>query len=241
MPLTSLFNILTKTQSWLWWFYFIGGLGWPHKSDLYAPTLPPTVWQSDSRKVQNVHLQDKWALKLLLYRALFLFFLSSTPIRPLSDFFLLLPLSSFYSLSLFTLVRPPLHPSFLSCSHRLVLPSRLWSQDFFFLNNLPSLSVAPLDFAVPLPVWPQSIYCLDTYRHSDCTVLQCWFAEGRKEEPVFVLCTFGFQIIGELGTLVSGQGLFLWLVISSVGYWTWRETVLCTEAYTPVVAGNNYH
>lgn len=135
MPLTSLFNILTKTQSWLWWFYFIGGLGWPHKSDLYAPTLPPTVWQSDSRKVQNVHLQDKWALKLLLYRALFLFFLSSTPIRPLSDFFLLLPLSSFYSLSLFTLVRPPLHPSFLSCSHRLVLPSRLWSQDFFSLTT----------------------------------------------------------------------------------------------------------
>lgn len=81
---TSLFNNLTKAQSWLWWFYFTGGLSWPHKSDLYAPTLPPTVWQSDSRKVQNVHLQDKWALKLLLYRALFLFFLSSTPIRPLT-------------------------------------------------------------------------------------------------------------------------------------------------------------
>lgn len=129
-----------------------------------------------------------------------------------------------------------LHPSFLSCSHRLVLPSRLWSQDFFSLNNLPSLSVAPLDFAVPLPVWPQSIYCLNTYRHSDCTVLQCWFAEGIKEEPVSVICTFGFQIIRELGALVSGQGLFLWLVISSVGYWTSRQTVLCTEAYTPVVS-----
>lgn len=234
MPRTSLFNILTKIQSWLWWFYFIGGLSWPHKSDLYAPTLPPTVWQSDSRKVQNVHFQDKWALKLLLYRALFLFFLSSTPIRPLLHFLLLLPRSSFYSLTLFTLVRPPsLFPLLLSSSC-FALTSLV--SGLFFLNNLPSLSVAPLDFAVPLPVWPQSIYCLDTYRHSDCTVLQCWFAEGIKEEPVFVICTFGFQIIGELGTLVSGQGLFLWLVISSVGYWTSRQTVLCTEAYTPVVS-----
>lgn len=130
MPRTSLFNILTKIQSWLWWFYFIGGLSWPHKSDLYAPTLPPTVWQSDSRKVQNVHFQDKWALKLLLYRALFLFFLSSTPIRPLLHFLLLLPRSSFYSLTLFTLVRPPsLFPLLLpsSCFALTSLVSGLFS------------------------------------------------------------------------------------------------------------------
>lgn len=78
------------------------------------------------------------------------FFSFLLPQSDLTEFFPLLFLSSFYSLTLFTLVRPPpLFPFLLplSCFALTSLVSGL-----FFLNNLPSLCVAPLDFAVPLPV-----------------------------------------------------------------------------------------
>lgn len=52
--------------------------------------------------------------------------------------------------------------------HNLLMPHSTFSTLFVLtspdpplsLNNLPSLSMAPLDFAVPLPGWPQSIYSL---------------------------------------------------------------------------------
>lgn len=111
------------------------------------------------------------------------FFFSFTPII-LSAVLLPLPLLSLSFV--FSFPSCPLMLHVLFCPHVL-------SHFFFLFHSLPYFSMAPLDFAVPLPVWPYSIYCLNTLAMA--TALHCWVVwKLKKRNLVFFWGSFFFRL-----------------------------------------------